>query len=236
MSLPALDTFFRNRITGGLKKEFTFIVHNGPAEQPSSPLVQMCMAHLNFLKLEKVILVSFAEYHSKRNFVERVHAQENRVLSKHGPFKSDSVYPHATTGSNEHRQNMEHMATEVFQCINWASFGGKSLLCYRGIKDSEFLFDDEQALHTFMTLTEEKSLTVLVQHTELEKTTFWMNSKWYGTLTLTLKAITSQTTKFCKTNLPMAGHHGQTNTLLQYTLLPPTLPPQEINYNLYQIT
>ncbi len=31
--------------------------------------------------------VSF-EYHSKRNFVERVHAEENRVLSKHGPIKS----------------------------------------------------------------------------------------------------------------------------------------------------
>jgi len=53
---------------------------------------------------------------------------------------------------------MEHMASEVLQCINGASFGGKSLLCYRGIKDSEFLFDDEQALHTFMTLTEEKKL------------------------------------------------------------------------------
>ena len=157
LTLPALDSFFRNPITGKLKQEFTFIVDNGPAEQPCCPLVQMCMVRfLKFLKLEKVIQVSFAEYHSKRNFVERVHAEENRVLSKHGPFKSDSIYPNATTGSNEHRQNMEHVASEAIQCINRASFGGKSLVCCRGIKDCEFLFDDEEALHTFMSLSEEK--------------------------------------------------------------------------------
>lgn len=32
------------------------------------------------LKLHKLTQVSFAEYHSKRNYVERVHAEENRVL------------------------------------------------------------------------------------------------------------------------------------------------------------
>ena len=62
------------RTTGKLKQESTFIVDNGPAEQPCCPLVQMCM--VCFLKLE--IQVSFAEYYSKRNFVERVLAEENR--------------------------------------------------------------------------------------------------------------------------------------------------------------
>jgi len=36
----------------------TFIVNNGPVEQPSCPLVQMCIVRfLNFLKLDKVIQV-----------------------------------------------------------------------------------------------------------------------------------------------------------------------------------
>ena len=43
-------------------------------------LVQMCLARLlKFLKLDKACQTSFAEYHSKRNFVERAHAEENRV-------------------------------------------------------------------------------------------------------------------------------------------------------------
>ena len=54
----------------------------------------------------------------------------------------------------------KHVASEAIaiqsQCINRASFGGKSLLCCRGVKDCEFLFDDEEALHTFMSLSEEK--------------------------------------------------------------------------------
>ena len=68
---PALDHHFREAETGQLKKEFVFVVDNGPQERPSSPLVQMCMARLmNFLKLDKITQISFAEYHSKRNFVE----------------------------------------------------------------------------------------------------------------------------------------------------------------------
>ena len=56
LSMPELDTFFRDSATNNLKKEFIFVVDNGPAEQPSSSLVQMCLARLlNFLKLEKLL-------------------------------------------------------------------------------------------------------------------------------------------------------------------------------------
>ena len=80
LSLPELDTFFRDSATNNFKKEFVFVVDNGPAEQPSSSLVQMCLVRLlNFLKLQKITQVSFAEYHSKRNFVERAHTEENRI-------------------------------------------------------------------------------------------------------------------------------------------------------------
>lgn len=102
LSLPELDTFFRYSITHTLKKEFVFVVDNGPAEQPSGSLVQMCLVRLlKFLKLHKITQVSFAEYHSKRNFVERAHAEENRVLSKHGPFDSRPIHKQATPGSKE---------------------------------------------------------------------------------------------------------------------------------------
>ncbi len=107
LSLPALDNFFRETTTGHLKREFTFAVDNGPAEQPRCPLVQMCLVRLlQFLKLNKITQVSFAEYHSKRNFVERAHAEENRVLAAHGPFRSDSRHKYAVAGSHEHYENM----------------------------------------------------------------------------------------------------------------------------------
>lgn len=93
LTLPALDVFFRDPKTGNLKKQLVFVVDNGPAEQPSSHIVQMSIVRLlNFLKLDKVTQVSFAEYHSKRNLVERVHAKENRVLSKHGPYHSKPIH------------------------------------------------------------------------------------------------------------------------------------------------
>lgn len=159
LSLPALDKFFRDARTGLLKSEFTFVVDNGPAEQPCSPLVQMCVARLlRFLKLNKITQVSFAEYHSKRNFVERVHAEENRVLSAHGPFQSNTIHEQATTGSNQHHENMEAMPVEVQKCLNKATFGGNPLLSYRGIKPDQFLFNDEHPLQDFLTLSEERKM------------------------------------------------------------------------------
>ena len=155
LTLPALDEFFRDKNTGKLKTEWTFVVDNGPAEQPSSPLVQMCLVRLlNFLKLHKIKQVSFAEYHSKRNFVERVHAEENRVLSKHGPF-SKVVYPKASTGSKEHRANMERMTKEIRGCIIQGSFGGRPLHAFRGVKHCNFIFTDQNELHTFLDLNEQ---------------------------------------------------------------------------------
>ena len=147
---PAFDNYFRDEVTGGLKKELVFVVDNGPQEKPSSPLVQMCMARiLKFLKLNKITQVSFAEYNSKRNFVERVHAEENRVLSKHGPFSSHKVHIKAETGSIQHRENMEHMSEEVAECLQTATFGNKSLRCFRGIKQKiSYLMMNQVCTHS----------------------------------------------------------------------------------------
>ena len=156
LTLPALDVFFRDPKTGNLKKQLVFVVDNGPAEQPSSHIVQMSIVRLlNFLKLDKVTQVSFAEYHSKRNFVERVHAEENRVLSKHGPFHSKPIHKNASVGSKEHMENMESVAEEVRRTIIQGSFGGHQLLCYRGVRTPEFIFSDEKVIQDFLSLNEE---------------------------------------------------------------------------------
>ena len=66
---------------------------------------------MNLLKLFKVVQVfyNYAEYNSKCNLVERVHAEENCVLSEHGPFSSKAVHGQAVAGSEEHLENMEHV-------------------------------------------------------------------------------------------------------------------------------
>ena len=63
------------------------------------------------------------------------------MLSKHGPFSSKPIHQNASVGSLE---NMESVAEEVRKCIIQGSFGGKQLLCYRGIKQDEYIFDDEK--------------------------------------------------------------------------------------------
>lgn len=156
LTLSSLDCFFRDQKTGSLKKEFNFVVDNGPSEQPSSPLVQMVLVRLvRLLNLDKVTQVSFAEYHSKRNYVERVHAEENRVLSSHGPFSSKVPNKQATPGTLEHKQNMENMAEEVKKCIAQGSFGGYQLLAFRGVKCEDFVFNDQKELQQFLDLSED---------------------------------------------------------------------------------
>ena len=55
-----------------------FVVNNG-VDMPQRPLVQMSLVRLRrYLGLEKITQVSFAEYHSKRNPVERVHTVEEK--------------------------------------------------------------------------------------------------------------------------------------------------------------
>ena len=83
-SKPSLDKYFRNPKTGSLKEELVFIVDIGPAEDPLSPLVQMLVVHLlKLLILDKVTQVSFAEYHSKRNFFERVAAEDKLLKTRY---------------------------------------------------------------------------------------------------------------------------------------------------------
>ena len=158
MSIPSLDKFFRNPQTGKLKEVMGFIVDNGPSESPSSFLVQMLLVRfLKFLNLDKVTQRAFAEYLSKRNFVERVHAIENRALSGHGPFSSKAIHKTVSPGSQEHKENMEHMASEVIKCIGNAVYNKEPIRCFRGIGGNHrFVFNDESSLKAFSLLSDER--------------------------------------------------------------------------------
>jgi hypothetical protein len=153
---PSLDSYFRNPKTGKLKQTFCFVVDNGQSEQPSSSLVQMALVRFcKFLNLEKVIQVSFTEYNSKRNFVERVHPQVNKTLSAHGAFSSQGIHEgFQAPGCMKHKENMEHMANAVIDCLKGANFGGRCLDIYRGPCEDQWIFNDEDELKEFLSFTE----------------------------------------------------------------------------------
>ena len=157
LTLPELDGLFRNPSSKKLKSIFSFIVDNGHSEDPDSPLTQMCLVRiLRMLGLSKISQRSFAEYHSKRNFAERPHAAANEVLSRHGAFSSSLIHENATTGSNEHRENMEEMAKNVQNCLSQARFGGHFIKAVRGVIENEQIFNDERELKQFLALNEER--------------------------------------------------------------------------------
>lgn len=158
MTIPSLDKYFRNEDTGKLKHIMGFIVDNGPSEAPSSLLVQMLLVRLlKFLDLDKVTQRSFAEYLSKRNFVERVHALENKVLSNHGPFSSKKIHANPLPGSCEHKENMDSMAKDVVKCIGAGIYNKEAIQCFRGVGSVEqFVFGDEESLKSFCLLSDKQ--------------------------------------------------------------------------------
>ena len=157
MNNPALDSYFRNSQTGKLKEHFIFIVDNGASEAPSHPLVKMWLSRLTrVLKLKSVTQKSFAEYHSKRNPVERVHSVQNRALSNE-VFKSNAIHKECRVGDEKHHENMEHMACKVEECLSNVQYGGESCIVLRGIgAEDNFIFDDEKELLTFLAKTESR--------------------------------------------------------------------------------
>ncbi len=121
MCQPVLNSYFRNPVTGKLKRCFVFITDNSRSVAPASILVQMLLVRFcRMFNLDKVVQKSFTEYHYKRNFVESVHAVENEALPKHGPLNSHQVHGRAKAGggSPEHKENMPAMAKDTESCLN----------------------------------------------------------------------------------------------------------------------
>ena len=152
---PALDSYFRNPDSGKLKDHFVFIVNNGPCEAPVNPLVKMWLVRLvRVLGLKSVTQKSFAELHSKRNFVERVHAVHNAALSNE-QFSSKAIHNEYKLGDNKHLENMEDVANKIQECLSRTQYGGKPCLTLRGIgKDENFIFNDSHVLVNFLAKNE----------------------------------------------------------------------------------
>lgn len=148
--------FFRNPETLQVKEVFIFVVDNGPSEAPASTIVQMLLARLvKFLNLDKAVQRSFAEYLSKRNFVERCHAAENKGLERHEPFSSKQINPSAVPGTDAHKENMEKMATDVRAAIDGTMFNKEPIRCFRGVGD-RLVFNDEEGLKYFSSLCNDR--------------------------------------------------------------------------------
>lgn len=153
MTLPSLDSFFRNPSNGMLKDVFVFIVDNG-VEMPRSPIVKMLLVRLRrLLGIERVLQVAFAEYHSKRNPVERVHAEHTKQLEKHGPFHFNTALQPNT---KEHVDDLNNLRDGIREELNQASFGGARTLVINGIGDeNNFVFNDSKNLDEFLRMNEE---------------------------------------------------------------------------------
>lgn len=200
LSMPPLDAFFRNPKTGKLKEIISFVVDNGPSEAPSNLLVKLLLVRLRkILNIDKVTQISFAEYLSERNYVERVHAVENNLLSAHGPFNSKQVHAVCEAGSEEHKANMEKMAEDVVTCLNKGSFGERPLMCFRGIAD-QMLFDDEDVLKTFAALSDYRKKTYDVTYAPVNNDIMdYLEKVWVSRKVLL--EVTRQIMKPCKSIL-----------------------------------
>ncbi len=68
---------------------------------------------------------------------------------------------------------MERVADDVKDCLKQATFGGKPLLCYRGIKPDDYIFTDEGKLKNFLQLSEENKQDFPCGRYHPNKSTLW---------------------------------------------------------------
>ena len=89
--------------------------------------------------------------------MERVHSVDDEALSRHGPFTAHKIFNEKCIqpGSSKRKRNMDEMAKDVAECLGQVRFGGSNLEAYRGIKQSEYVFIDEEQLKQFLLLSEE---------------------------------------------------------------------------------
>ncbi|CAB4019713.1 Hypothetical predicted protein, partial [Paramuricea clavata] len=79
----------------------------------------------------------------------------NKELSVHGAFSSQGKHEgFQEPGCLKHKENMEHMANAVIDCLKGANFGGRCLDVYRGPREDQWVFNDEKKLKDFLSFTE----------------------------------------------------------------------------------
>jgi hypothetical protein len=150
-----------------LKEVVVSVVDNG-VDMPRSPMVMMLLVRLRrLLGLESVVRVSYAEYHSKRNPVERVHAVHTVQLEKHGPFHFRSDLH---TDTENHKKEVGKLREEIQQELKQARFGGTHTLVMNGIGgEDNFVFNDTDNLEIFLRLNEDKKQDCEISYTVNKK-------------------------------------------------------------------
>ena len=175
----------------------------------------MCLVRLlNFLKLNKVTQISFAEYHSKRNLVEGYMPKRTVCFPNMAHLRAS----HSTIDQYQDLKNTlriwrVYITEEVRKCIVQGSFGGYPLQCYLGIKHSDSVFTDEDNLQNFLSLNEEGKLefspsTYTVQNGHILDclVTVWnLDEKFTGEYVNDHKAL-------CNTLNHFTTSHGLTST------------------------
>lgn len=110
---------------------------------------------LKFLNLDKIIQISFTEYNSKRIFFERIHAVEDKLLARHGPFSSHAIHVDSNVlGSQKHIENMENTSEAEIESFKQGRFDGRPLNDFRAATNSSYIYYDEQNLKTFISYSE----------------------------------------------------------------------------------
>lgn len=56
------------------------------------------------------------------------------------------------------------------RCLNTATFGKKAFQCFRGVRQPDFVFADEQSMHEFLSLSEENKAVFTTTYTALSST------------------------------------------------------------------
>ena len=91
-----------------------------------------------------------------QNPVEHVHASEEKVLPNSGPFKTLKHNP-----TEEHKREMEEMAEELPIVFGQAKFAGNPILCMRGLKGEDYVFDDKEEMHNFLAMIKQRKARCL---------------------------------------------------------------------------
>ena len=87
--------------------------------------------------------------------MQRIHATEEKALSKHGPFESPRHEPYTP----EHKEEMEAMADEVQIVFSRAKFAGQQIVFLWGLKDRDnYVFNDEEDMHNFLAMNEQRKM------------------------------------------------------------------------------
>ena len=91
-----------------------------------------------YLKLDEVCQGAYAEYNSKCSFIQKIKAEENKLLLRQRPFSSTMVQNDTNTKTwGEHG-----LVTEVVTCLTNCKYMQKQVIADCCVKDEDYVLSD----------------------------------------------------------------------------------------------